>query len=276
MVAGHERGVSRTSLAQGRERLETLLAQRGTAPDLLGAELFAVTDLLSSSAGVRRALTDPARDGDAKVVLLERLLGGKVSGATLDLLAGLVRSRWSQAGDLVDTVEQFAVDAVLADAERAGRLDEVEDELFRFSRAVAADQGLRDAFSARTAGPARKAELVTTLLRGRAAPETVRLAVQAASHPRGLRTEQVLENYVDAAARRRSQLVAQVVAALPLDEAQRRRLGTALQRQYGRPVRLNIDVDPSVLGGLRVQIGGEVVDGTVSSRLDEARRRLTG
>jgi F-type H+-transporting ATPase subunit delta len=314
MPVGILRGVSRESLAAGRERLETLLASLGPAatpaagtpepgapaaprrgatawtgeqpagpgagrsgagPEL-GDELFSVTDLLASSAGVRRALTDPARGGDAKADLLRRLVGGKVSDPTLDLLSGLVRSRWAQASDLVDAIEALAVEAVLAQADRAGRLDTVEDELFRFSRIVAADQGLRDAFSARTAGVDRKSELVSRLLGGRAAPESLRLAVQAAGRPRGLRTEQVLEGQVEAAARRRRQVVAHVVAALPLDEGQRGRLSAALQRQYGRPVRLNIDVDPDVVGGLRVQVGGELVDGTVSARLDEARRRLTG
>jgi len=168
------------------------------------------------------------------------------------------------------------VSAVLAGAERAGRLDAVEDELFRFGRIIAGDQGLRDAFSARAQGADRKADLVRTLLGGKASPETVRLAVQAAVLPRGIRTEQALEGYVDAAAQRRHQLVAHVVAALPLDEQQRRRLTAALQRQYGRPIRLNLDVDPDVVGGLRVEVGGEVVDGTVSARLDEARRRLAG
>jgi F-type H+-transporting ATPase subunit delta len=172
-------------------------------------------------------------------------------------------------------VETYAVSALLAAAERAGRLDSVEDELFRFARMVEGDQGLRDAFSQRTAGAERKAELVRTLLRGRAASETVRLAVQAASHPRGLRTAQVLEHYVEAAAERRRQVVAHVVAASPLTTEQRNRLEAALQRRYGR-VRLNVDVDPDVIGGLRVQVGSELVDGTVSERLDEARRRLAG
>jgi len=165
---------------------------------------------------------------------------------------------------------------VLAAAENAGRLDAVEDELFRFSRVVAADVGLRDAFSARSEGSERKSELVHRLLDGKAAPETARLAVQAAVAPRGLRTEQVLENFVEAAAYRRRQLVAEVISAVPLTERQRERLGAALRRIYGRPIRLNTDVDPAVVGGLRVQLAGEVIDGTVLARLDDARRRLAG
>jgi F-type H+-transporting ATPase subunit delta len=272
-------GVSRATYATGRESLEALLAGPGGAgrdPAAVGEELFAVTGVLAANPGLRRALTDPSRDGEAKADLITRLFGDKLDGATVDLLAGLVRGRWARTGDLVDAVESYAVSAVLASAERAGRLDDVEDELFRFGRTVSGDQGLRDAFSGRAEGRDRKAELVRALLDGRAAPETVRLAVQAATLPRGLRTEQVLENYVGAAADRRRQLVAHVVAALPLTQEQRRRLAGTLQRQYGRAIRLNVDVDPAVIGGIRVEVGGEVVDGTMASRLDEARRRLAG
>ena len=270
------RGASRDSLAQGQERLETLLASGGADPAGTADELFAVTGVLAGSAGLRRALTDPARPGDTKAGLVQRLFGTRVSGPVQDLLAGLVRSRWAAGEDLADAVEQLALTAGLASAERNGRLDAVEDELFRFSRIVAGDTGLRDAVSGRTSGPDRKSELVTRLLGGRAAPETVRLATQAATAPRGLRTEQVLERYVEAAAARRRQLVANVVAALPLTEEQRGRLAAVLRRQYGRDVRINLDVDPGVVGGLRVQVEGEVVDGTVRHRLEEARRRLAG
>jgi F-type H+-transporting ATPase subunit delta len=269
-------GVSRATFAAGQERLETLLATVGTDAAKVGEDLFGVTDLLAANPSIRRALTDPSRDGESKAALVTRLLAGKIGASTVDLLAGLVRGRWAIAGDLTDAVERLAVNAELASAEKAGRLDGVEDELFRFARIIAGDQGLRDAFSARTEGGDRKAALIRALLGGRAAPETVRLGVQAAVNPRGLRTEQVLESFVAAAAARRSQLVAQVVAALPLTEQQRARLTAALQAQYGRPIWLNIDVDPDVVGGIRVEVGGEVMDGTISSRIDEARRRLAG
>jgi F-type H+-transporting ATPase subunit delta len=270
------RGSSRQSLVEAKERLETLLTSDGVDPARIGDDLFAITGVLAANAGVRRAFTDPSRDGEAKAGLAQRLFGGKVDGASLDLVAGAVRARWAGANDLVDAVETLAVSATLAGAERTGHLDSVEDELFRFARTVGGDTGLRDALSARSEGTERKATLVRTLLEGKVAPETVRLAVQAATLPRGQRTEQVLEGYVEAAAERRSQLVAQVVAALPLDEGQRSRLTEALRRTYGRDIRVNVDVDPDVVGGLRVQVGGEVVDGTVSTRIDEARRRFAG
>lgn len=270
------RGTSRESLAAGQERLEALLSAPGAAPETLADELFAVANLLAGKAGLRRALTDPSRGGSAKADLMQRLLTGKVSGPTLDLLSGLVRGRWAAPLDLADTIEALAVSAVLASAERGDRLESVEDELFRFARLVAGNTQLRDAFSSRTEGDDRKAALVERLLSGKVAPQTLRLATQAAVHPRGLRTERALEAYVEAAAERRRQLVAHVVTAMALTSAQRERLSTSLRRTYGRPIRLNIDLDPQVVGGLRVQVGGELMDGTIVARLDDAKRRLAG
>jgi F-type H+-transporting ATPase subunit delta len=270
------RGSSRDSIAAGQERLDVLLSRKGTDASAVAEELFVVTDALADNPGLRRALADPARDGQAKAGLIEQLLAQQVAGPTLDLLSGLVRSRWAAAADLTDAVESLAISAVLSAVERAGHLDALEEELFRFSRIVAADPGLRDAFSQRSEGVERKAELVRNLLGGKTVPETVRLAVRAATRPRGLRTEQVLQKYVGAVARKRRQLIAEVVSAVPLTEAQRTRLAAALERSYGRPVRLNLDLDPDVIGGLRVQVGGELIDGTLSGRLEDAGRKLAG
>ncbi|HST80657.1 MAG TPA: F0F1 ATP synthase subunit delta [Kineosporiaceae bacterium] len=269
-------GASREALAAAQERLEVLLGAASVDPTQLGDDLFSVTALLAGNAGLRRGLTDPARPADAKAVLVQRLLAGKVSDQALDLLTGVVRSRWSDPSDLVEAIEGLAVTAELFSAERAHRLDAVEDELFRFSRMVAADVSLRDAFAVRTVGAERKADLVRTLLDGKVSPETLRLAVQAAVSPRGMRTEQALDHYLEAAAARRRQLVAEVVAATVLTEGQRARLSTALRRIYGRDIRINLDVDPEVLGGLRIQVGGELIDSTVLSRLHSARRALAG
>ncbi len=271
-----ERGESRASMADGRDRLEALLRGGSVDPDALGDELFAVTGLLAGNSGLRRALTDANRPGDSKAELIGRLLRDQLSRPVVDLLIAQVRQRWYDPGDLVESVDDLAVTAVLYGAEQAGQLDTVEDELFRFARTVAGDVLLRDAFSARSVGAERKAQLVRTLLDGKVAPQTLRLAVQAAVEPRGLRTEQVLEKYLEAAARRRSQLVAEVVSAVPLSDGQRARLSTALRRIYGRDIRVNLDVDPDVLGGLRVQVGGELIDSTVLSRLHNARRALAG
>ena len=269
-------GPSRTALAAGQDRLEMLLNSVGTDPARLAEDLFAVTDLVVANGALRRALTESSRPAETRAALATRLLEGKVSPPTLDLVAGLVRSQWSDNADLTEALESLAVSAVLHSAERGERLDRVEDELFRFGRTVAADITLRDAFALRTPGTERKRQLTHKLLTGKVAPETMRLAVQAAASPRGRRVEQVLEKFLEAAAARRRQLVAEVVAAQPLTEGQRARLSTALRRLYGRDIRVNLDVDPEVLGGLRIMVAGELIDSTVLSKLNTARRTIAG
>ncbi len=268
-------GTSRGSFAAGQERLEALLSAPGTDRAAVGDALFAVTGVLDSSVSLRRALTDPSRDGEAKAGLVARLLGGKVDGSVVDLVSGLARSRWAQSRDLGDALELYAVTAVIAGAQAAGELDRVEDELFRFRRTVDADVELRSALTDRTASGDRKAALVSQLLEGKVAPVTLRLARQAVLAARGLRFDAVLEEYGELAAKRREELVAHVVVALPMEEAHRERLSQALSQQYGKPVHLNVDVDPDVIGGVRVEIGDEVIDGTIARRLDDARRRIT-
>ena len=269
-------GVSRTSAAEGTERLEALLDATSdpTARRDLGQQLFAVAVLLDGSVRLRRALTDPSRDGEAKPVLLGRLISGRVGQDCLDLVSGLVRARWSSAADLPDTVESLGVIAVLAAAEVEGRLEQVEEEVFRIGRAVTGNRELRQALMDRRAGGEARAALVTRLLGDAAAPETVVLAAHVAAAPRGRSPESAFESVAAAAATRRERLVAHVTVATWPTQQQQDRLAAALGRMFDRPVRLAIDIDPEVLGGMRVQVGDEVVDGTISRRLESVSERL--
>ncbi|WDO06182.1 F0F1 ATP synthase subunit delta [Streptomyces murinus] len=267
-------GASREALAAARERLDALTDSTSVDAAALADELAAVTALLDREAGLRRVLTDPAQSGEAKAELVQRLLGSQVSGAAADLVAGMARARWSQPRDLVDATEQLADIADLTAAEKRGNLDEVEDELFRFGRIVASSTELRAALTDRTAGAAAKTELLNRLLGGRAKPATERLVVRLVAAPRGRSLEAGLESLSKLAAERRDRLVAVVTSAVPLSDTQKQRLGAALGKLYGRRIHLNLDVDPDVVGGMRVQVGDEVINGSLADRLDEAARRM--
>ena len=267
------RGVSAAGLVKAEERV-TALAEAGNALPL-GQELFAVAGLLGVQPSLRRALTDPAAAPEARRNLADRVLQGRVSPATVDTVATAVTARWSSAGDLVVALEQLGVLAVVIDADKAGQLDDLEDQLFRFSRVVAGNASLRDAITNKQAPLALRQRLVSGLLDGKALPAATALAVQAvASRHRSL--ESALEEYQRVAAEREHRLVATVRAAVDLNVEELGRLGAALARIYGSEVHLNVVVDPTVIGGIRVDIGGDVIDGTLSSRLDDARRRLAG
>jgi F-type H+-transporting ATPase subunit delta len=269
------RGSSRAAAHTAQQALDEALA--GTSDSTaLAEELFAVTGVVEGTASLRRALADPSREGDDKAGLVRELFGGKVSDTTVGLVGTVASQRWAAERDLGDTLETLAVQALLATAEKERRIDGVEDELFRFERIVAADPGLRDTLSSRNTDAEGKAGLVRTLLDGKAAPETIRLAEQAVRVPRGRRLDRVMAAYLALAAARRDELTALVTVAAPLTEQQSARLRSALERHYDKAVTLQVVLDPRVMGGIRIQVGDEVVDGTVLRRLDEARRHVTG
>ncbi|MFJ9586395.1 F0F1 ATP synthase subunit delta [Streptomyces acidicola] len=267
-------GASREALAAARERLDALTDSTSVDAAQLADELAAVTALLDREVSLRRVLTDPAQAADAKADLSGRIFSGQVSGATSDLVAGTVRSRWSQSRDLVDALEELADTADLTAAQKAGALDDVEDELFRFGRIVSSSTELRAALTNRSANAQAKSELLRSLLGGRANVATERLVTRLVTAPRGRSLEAGLESLSKLAAERRDRLVATVTSAVPLSDPQKRRLGAALAKLYGRQMHLNIDVDPEVLGGIRVQVGDEVINGSIADRLDDAGRRM--
>lgn len=269
-------GASREALAAARERLDALTDNTSVDAGSLAAELASVTALLNREVSLRRVLTDPAQAGEAKAELAQRLLGGQVSGTTADLVSGLVRSRWSQSRDLVDALEQLASLAELTAAQQRGALDNVEDELFRFGRIVSSNTGLRAALTNRAATVSAKSELLRSLLGGRADATTERLVTRLVTAPRGRSLESGLESLSKLAAERRDRMVAVVTSAVPLSDPQKQRLGAALAKLYGRKMHLNLDVDPEVLGGIRVQVGDEVINGSIADRIEDAGRRVAG
>ncbi|WP_298805698.1 F0F1 ATP synthase subunit delta [uncultured Pseudokineococcus sp.] len=270
------RGASRTSLGAVTDDVRPVLeGARGTD---LGEQLFGVVDVLDSSGPLRRALTDPAREASDRTALAERLLGGRVGGEAMDVVRRLVGGRWSASRDLPDAVEQLAVLATVSGASQADDsgdgVDRVEEELFRVERLLSGDRALRAAVADRYAPDDARTGLLERLLGDRVAPGTLLLVRRAAVRSRGLTPERALSHYGELAAEWRRRVVALVTTAVPLRDDQRQRLVDLLSRQYGRAVHVDSAVDPGVVGGVRLEVGGELVDSTVSSRLDETRRRL--
>jgi F-type H+-transporting ATPase subunit delta len=268
------RGASRTSLAALGDQLAAEDITSATVATRLGNELFSVVGLLDSEHGLRRALGDPGKPAAEKGAIAGALLHGKVTQRTEALVAAAVESHWARLGDMVDAIEDLAVSAMVLAADLDSSLDDLEDVLFRFSRVISAQPDLRSALADPGLPEDRKRDLLGALLDGKVNAIARALIAQVVGHPRGREIDVALDMCAGIAARRKEQLIAVVRCAVELSAAQRGRLAAALSESYGHKIHLNIVLDPSVVGGISVQIGDELIDGTAASRLAEVRRKL--
>jgi F-type H+-transporting ATPase subunit delta len=266
------RGASAEALAALTEQLEGAISSRPAARKL-GKELFTVSQLVRTEAGLRRFATDGSLPAEAKRGMVQQVFKGRVNATTLDLLSEAVARRWTHARDLADVLERLSEVAVVRSAGKDA--PQVTDELFELSGIVDANPDLRSALSDPARSVGDKAALLDTLLDGKAHAATVTLAKQALAGTYRTVTG-ALAVYREVAAQTQGQVVATVRVAQPIGAADQSRLAEVLGRQYSTTVHLNVVVDPDVLGGVRVEIGDEVIDGTIASRLDDARRRLVG
>jgi F-type H+-transporting ATPase subunit delta len=270
------RGTSGAALAAAQERFEPVLHDAGEGALALGEQLFVVVDALDSSGALRRTLADPSLPGEARSGVARQVLAGGFDPRVVDLVQHLTASRWASDKDLPDAIERLGLDAVLASAEARGALERVEDEIFRTTRALHGQREARQALSDPTTKPERRVALVDALLVGKADPVTVAIARRATTALRGRRFVAALMTAGSVIAERRRRVVATVTSAVELSDAQRERLTALLERAYGGAVQVYVTLDPAVVGGLRIQVGADVVDNTVLSRLADARRRLAG
>lgn len=237
-----------------------------------GEQLLAAGRAIAGSHQLRAVLSDPAIESAEKSKLIGRLFGS-LDPVAARLLGGIVASRWSNTDELVDAIEEIGIRAIAASA---GPDAGIEAELFSVARLVGGDSQLELALGSKLGDPAGKASLVDTLLAGKASPATLAIVRHLVQSPRGRRIGELLSGAAGVVADEGGRLVATVTAAAPLTDAQLERLERTILTQYGRAPRIDVVIDPSVLGGLRVQVGDEVVDGTVSARLTDLRLQLAG
>ncbi|MCB5281807.1 MULTISPECIES: F0F1 ATP synthase subunit delta [Micrococcaceae] len=271
-------GVSSGSLTAALADLEVKLP---FASLQLAKELFGILGTVDSSAGLRRALTDPSRSGADKSALVKQLFGGNVSAEAVDIASGLAGSRWASARDIGDALETLAASVVIAVAENKSAaaasgisgLEALENDLFSFNQAVDSNHEVQRAVSEPQASAAAKVALAEKLVPS-ASEEAKVLIGQAVSQPRGLKATKLVRRFAELAAKRQQRWIATVSVTRPLAETQTSRLQEGLNALYGRELKINMNVDPALIGGIRIQVGDEVVDASVLARLGQLHRQL--
>jgi F-type H+-transporting ATPase subunit delta len=263
----------RGASAEALTGLSEKLGKSGTLAETAktGEGLFGVVRILRSDAALRRVLTDNSVDQKARTGLAETVFGSAVSDGAMKIVSDAAGRRWTVSGDLPDVLERLAVVSTVRSAGKDGT--KVGDELFAVRRMIDGHPELRSALSDQTRSVEDRTGLLDKLLDGKALPATTLLVREALARGRGT-VGAVLETYLDLAAEALDEAVATVHTARELTSSEKERLVSALTKQYGSQVQLHVVVDPDLVGGLRIQIRDDVIEGTVAGRLDEARRKL--
>jgi ATP synthase F0 subunit b/ATP synthase F1 delta subunit len=274
-VTAKLRAASRESLTKVVEKFDDVVADLDTdGLTGLADDLASVAKLLGQETVLARHLADPTGDPAPKVRLVETLLSGKLSDSALDIVKTAVSQRWSVTSDLIHGVQHVARLALLVRAERDDQIDDVEDQLFRFSRILDSEPRLITLLSDYTTPLDGRISLLNNVLQRRASRNAADLLRQTIELLRGERADEVVRQLAALAVSRRGEVVAEVRAAADLTDAQHDRLTQLLTRIYGHPVSLQLDVDPALLGGLTIAVGDEVIDGSLASKLAAAETHL--
>lgn len=262
---------TRQAVLAAKQMLTPLLAD---AELKFAEELFAIGSAVSDSKQLRSILSDPSAEIAGKKAALTAVFGKSVSANSVEFIAKLVDLRWSSGSDLVGALEQLAVHSVAAIAARTGKLEALEAELFEFRKVVDSDHELQIALASRQASTEQKLKLIENLLSGKFGPEAgllIRFGVVGSTRRR---LSVVLEQFGKLLAAYADRLVATVIVAAPMSDQQLSALEQMLATNYGHGLRLNIEVDPAILGGVKIQVAGEIIDGSVANRLKQARMML--
>lgn len=235
-----------------------------------GEQLLAAALVVDGSGPLRSALSDDtAAVADRGSIV--RAVFGAYTPAAKAVLEALASGRWSSEDDFVEGIERMGIRALAASAPKTVSID---DELFAFSTAVASDPELELALGGRLGSAVGRVALMETLLGGKASTQTVSILGALIAHPRGRRTDELVRYAATIVAEESGHTIATVTVATALTPVQSERLAQALSAQYDSTILINELVDPAILGGMRVQIGDEVIDGSIANRIADLRLRL--
>ncbi|MET9329583.1 F0F1 ATP synthase subunit B/delta [Tsukamurella sp. NPDC003166] len=273
---------SRSMRASSRDSIRALSAgfdQRTASVDdaalaRTAEDLANVVGVINEQPTLRKHLAESSDAPESKRALVANLFGGKISDGAVAFVQDAAASKWSAPADFATAVERQARVAILLGAERAGRLDETEDELFRAGRILEAEPKLTAMLSDTRVPAAGRVALLDKVFGGKVNDFTAALLRQTVRLIRSGRVDAGVASIADLAAARRGESVAIVESAVALTDAQQTRTADLLARIYQRKITVQTEVAPELLGGLRITVGNEVIDGDIASRLDRAADQL--
>lgn len=258
------------TLNQALSAWQALLADVGERALEYAREIFGARGVIEDQAALTRALIDPARDGEDRAALATKVFSGSAASPVVDLIAGLVRGKIASPADLSEALEYAGIDTILIAAQQAGRLDKVEEELYRAVMMLSDESRLRAVLGDAGIEPEARIKLSDTIF-AELTEYSRALIDRALEVTDNHNLIALLRQWIVRCGERAEHLVGIVTVASPLSREQEERLTRILEKKYDRPVELHVGVDPAVIGGMRIRVGSEVIDSTLASRINHLK-----
>lgn len=266
---------SREALNKVADQLDSMLQSDNvvTTAAQAGIELFEVVTVLDEDRALRVTVADASIAPEQRSGIVDKLFAGKIAEPTLAVLKNAAAQNWSTPREFRTGLVVLARRALLRGAEAQGQLPQVENELFQLSRILDRETELVQHLSDRNTDSGAKRGLLANVLYGKVTMFTEALALQVIGRPENNPVDDIAEVSVQAA-ELQGHSVARVVSAGELNEGQQANLADKLGKIYGRAMTIHTEVDPSLLGGMVVRVGDEIIDGSTRSKLDRLRASL--
>ena len=266
---------SRIADRVSRDSLAPKLRDSGEDAWRIGNELFTITSALDHNIQLERALTDPSRPVEDKVAVVKTLIGDQAHPLVMEIMSDLVSRRWSRVSDIANAVEDFGVDGMMYYADYTNTTLQVSIELAELHSALLNLPVVRAKLYDATVSSEARVKLLYSLI-GDAdfTKVTKRLAEHATCNLRNRRYLQTIQWLINKFSRHMGESMVTVTTATPLSKEQVEKLIAIYSAKTGHPVHINSVVDPTVLGGMRIQVGDEVTDNTVVAQLQHLQRTV--
>lgn len=249
------------------------LATGGKRSVVLGHQMLGVAHIIAENRPLLNSLTDPARTNADKQKLAREIFTGTADAAVVEQLCELVTGHWLDPIKLLTRMHDLGIESVIAGSVSASV--PVEDELFAVINVLKHDRQLRQALDpSRLSTADQRAQLATRLFESQLSEAALTLLVWCARHEVRAGITYNLRRVCELAARRRGLVIANVTSAVELTQAQQKRLIGALAKRTGHGVELHLEVDPEVIGGLRILVDDRLYDNTTRSALKALRTQI--
>jgi F-type H+-transporting ATPase subunit delta len=174
----------------------------------------------------------------------------------------------------IATVARPYAEALFKAALERNALGAVSDGL-GFVAAAAADPQMRSALNNPKVSAQQKKDLLGAVAGERMGQELKNLLAVLVDNHREVLIGSVAEQFEELKREHEKVVRARITSAQPLDDSQRAEIVAALEKRYGKKVEAELDVDPQLLGGARVQVGDQVINASVRDALSQMAAALT-